>query len=92
MASRLNARVQQLEKRLYEALGEQTGRQSGLGAPAAIDALNYQITLPGPSWLWASLQGMSGPTPVRGTRSRIMSPPGHEGFVHRDKPGRLHPS
>jgi hypothetical protein len=43
-AARLNARVRQLEKRLSEALGEQAWRQSGLGAPADIDALNHQIT------------------------------------------------
>jgi Family of unknown function (DUF6262) len=38
-AARLNARVRQLEKRLSEALGEQAWRESGLGAPADIDAL-----------------------------------------------------
>lgn len=43
-AIRLNARVQQLEKRLSEALGEQAWRESGLGAPADIDALSQQIT------------------------------------------------
>jgi hypothetical protein len=43
-AVRLNARVQQLEKRLSETLGEQTWRQSGLSAPADIDALNHKIT------------------------------------------------
>ena len=43
-AARLNARVQQLEKRLSEALGEQAWRESGLGAPADIDALGQQIT------------------------------------------------
>jgi hypothetical protein len=43
-AVRLNARVQQLEKRLSEALGEQVWRQSGLGAPTDIDALNQKIT------------------------------------------------
>ena len=37
-----HARVQQLEKRLSEALGEQAWRESGLGAPADIDALNQQ--------------------------------------------------
>jgi len=41
---RLNARVQQLEKRLSEALGEQAWRESGLGAPADLDALNHKIT------------------------------------------------
>ena len=42
---RLAARVQQLEKRLSEALGEQAWRESGLGAPADIDALNHKITI-----------------------------------------------
>jgi chromosome segregation ATPase len=43
-AARLNARVQQLEKRLSQALGEHAWRESGLGAPADIDALSQQIT------------------------------------------------
>jgi hypothetical protein len=43
-AARLNARVQQLEKRLSEALGEHAWRESGLGASAGIDALGQQIT------------------------------------------------
>ena len=43
-AVRLNARVQQLGKRLSETLGEQAWRESGLGAPADIDALNQKIT------------------------------------------------
>jgi hypothetical protein len=43
-AIRLSARVQQLEKRLSEALGEQAWRESGLGTPADIDALNQTIT------------------------------------------------
>ena len=43
-AARLNTRVQHLEKRLSEALGEQTWRESGLGAPADIDALHQRIT------------------------------------------------
>lgn len=42
-AARLAARVQQLEKRLSEALGEQTWRESGLGAPTDIDALHQRI-------------------------------------------------
>jgi hypothetical protein len=42
-AVRLNARVQHLEKRLSQALGEQTWRESGLGAPADIDALHQRI-------------------------------------------------
>ena len=42
-AVRLNTRVQHLEKRLSEALGEQAWRESGLGAPADIDALNQKI-------------------------------------------------
>ncbi len=43
-AVRLNARVQQLEHRLSELLGEQAWRDSGLGAPADIDALGHKIT------------------------------------------------
>ena len=43
-AIRLNARVQQLERRLSEALGEQAWRESGLGAPPDIDALTAKIT------------------------------------------------
>ena len=39
----LNARVQHLEKRLSQALGERTWRESGLGAPADIDALHQRI-------------------------------------------------
>lgn len=40
---RLTGRVHQLEKRLSEALGEQTWRESGLGAPIDIDKLQQQI-------------------------------------------------
>ncbi|MGI8311541.1 hypothetical protein [Saccharopolyspora hattusasensis] len=43
-AARLNTRVQHLEKRLSEALGEQAWRESGLGTPTDIDALHQQIT------------------------------------------------
>lgn len=43
-AARLNARVQHLERRLSEALGEQAWRESGLGTPADIGALQHQIT------------------------------------------------
>ena len=43
-ALRLHGRVQQLEKRLSEALGEQAWRESALGAPADIDTLNHTIT------------------------------------------------
>ena len=43
-AIRLNTRVRQLEKRLSDALGEQAWRESGLGAPADIDALSQKIT------------------------------------------------
>jgi hypothetical protein len=43
-AARLSARIQQLEKRLSEALGEQAWRESGLGAPADINALSQKIT------------------------------------------------
>jgi hypothetical protein len=42
-AARLHSRVQQLEKRLSEALGEDAWRESGLGTPADIDALNQKI-------------------------------------------------
>jgi hypothetical protein len=41
---RLNTRVRQLEQRLSDALGEQAWRESGLGAPADIDALHQKIT------------------------------------------------
>src|SRR5206468_9725606 len=41
---RLAARVRQLEKRLSEALGEHAWRESGLGAPADIDALSQKVT------------------------------------------------
>jgi len=40
---RLSSRVHQLEKRLSEALGEQTWRESGLGAPIDVDQLQQQI-------------------------------------------------
>jgi Family of unknown function (DUF6262) len=43
-AIRLSTRVHQLEKRLSEALGEQTWRESGLGTPTGIDALSQKIT------------------------------------------------
>jgi len=43
-AVRLHNRVQHLEKRLSQALGEQIWRESGLGVPADIDALNQKIT------------------------------------------------
>jgi hypothetical protein len=42
-AVRLNTRIQHLEKRLSEALGQEVWRESGLGAPADIDALNQKI-------------------------------------------------
>lgn len=42
-AARQAARVQQLEKRLSQLLGEQAWRQSGLGAPDDIDALKQRI-------------------------------------------------
>jgi phage shock protein A len=41
--ARLAARVQQLEKRLSEALGEQAWRESGLGVPDDIDQFKQQI-------------------------------------------------
>jgi Family of unknown function (DUF6262) len=43
-AARLGARIRQLEQRLSQALGEQTWRESGLGAPTDIDALHQRIT------------------------------------------------
>jgi Family of unknown function (DUF6262) len=43
-AIRLTARIRQLEHRLSEALGEQAWRESGLGTPADIGALNQKIT------------------------------------------------
>ena len=42
-AARLNTRIHQLEKRLSEALGEHTWRESGLGSPADIDTLHQRI-------------------------------------------------
>ncbi len=42
-AIRLSARIQQLERRLSEMLGEQAWSESGLGTPADIDALNQKI-------------------------------------------------
>ena len=42
-ALRLTSRIRQLETRLSETLGEQAWHQSGLGAPADIDALNQKI-------------------------------------------------
>ncbi|MER7057539.1 MULTISPECIES: DUF6262 family protein [unclassified Streptomyces] len=42
--ARLTARVQQLEKRLSQALGTQAWQESGLGAPADIDELQRRIT------------------------------------------------
>jgi len=43
-AVRLNTRVQQLEKRLSEALGEQAWRESGLGHTPDLDQLRQQVT------------------------------------------------
>jgi hypothetical protein len=43
-AARLAAHIRQLEQRLSSTLGEQAWRESGLGAPADIDALNHKIT------------------------------------------------
>ncbi|MFF3137699.1 hypothetical protein [Streptomyces mirabilis] len=40
----LVAQVQRLEKRLAEALGEQTWRESGLGTPVDVDELQRTIT------------------------------------------------
>lgn len=42
-STRLATHVQQLERRLSEALGEQAWRQSGLGAPLDIDELQQRI-------------------------------------------------
>ncbi|KFG72574.1 DUF6262 family protein [Streptomyces mutabilis] len=42
--TRLTARIQQLEKRLSQALGTQAWQESGLGAPADIDELQRKIT------------------------------------------------
>lgn len=43
-SARLTARVQQLEKRLSEILGEKAWRESGLGAPDDIEQLKARIT------------------------------------------------
>jgi hypothetical protein len=43
-SARLAARVRQLDKRLSDALGVQAWRESGLGAPADIDALSQKLT------------------------------------------------
>ncbi len=43
-AGRLASRARQLEQRLSEMMGEQTWRDSGLGAPDDIDRLHQRIT------------------------------------------------
>ena len=43
-ALRLTARIRQLEQRLSQAMGEQAWRESGLGAPPDINALQQKIT------------------------------------------------
>ena len=43
-ATRLAARVQQLESRLSVLLGDHAWRESGLGTPAGTDALKQQVT------------------------------------------------
>jgi hypothetical protein len=43
-AARLTTRIQHLEQRLSETLGEQAWRESGLGAPTDTDALHQKIT------------------------------------------------
>jgi hypothetical protein len=43
-AIRQEARICQLERKLSELLGQQAWHDSGLGAPADIDALNQKIT------------------------------------------------
>jgi len=40
---RLHTRVRQLEQRLSQLLGEQTWRESGLGAPDDVDGLKQHI-------------------------------------------------
>ena len=42
-AVRLATRIQHLQRRLSESLGEQGWRESGLGAPTDIDQLNQRI-------------------------------------------------
>ena len=42
-AVRLHSRVQHLEKRLSQALGEQAWRESGLGTPTDVDQLKQHI-------------------------------------------------
>ena len=42
--ARQAARLTQLERKLSDLLGQQAWRESGLGAPADIDALNQKIT------------------------------------------------
>ncbi|MFI9039861.1 hypothetical protein [Streptomyces sp. NPDC053726] len=42
--TRLVAHIQELEKRLAEALGQQVWRESGLGAPADVEELQRTIT------------------------------------------------
>lgn len=55
-SARLAARVQHLERRLSEILGEQTWRDSGLGAPDDIDRLHQRI---------ASLEGQLADTQIQ---------------------------
>ena len=43
-ASRLASRIRQLEVRLSETLGETVWHETGLAAPADVDALNAKIT------------------------------------------------
>jgi hypothetical protein len=42
--ARLNTRVQQVERRLSELLGEQAWRESGLGAPTEVEELQLTTT------------------------------------------------
>ncbi len=44
-AARLASRVQRLERRLSQDLGEQAWRESGLGAPQDLDELHQRITM-----------------------------------------------
>ena len=74
-AARLNAQVRQLEKRLSEALGEQAWRESGLGAPPDIDALNHKISQ-------ARTAGRRPADPAQRTRRRARRRPRRQPRAH----------
>ena len=76
-ALRLTARIRQLEKRLSETLGGQAWRESGLGAPADIDALSQS----GPARHRPAAP--AGRTRQR-TRCRPRRQPGTHGPAQRD--------